>query len=71
MNAPEFFHLVREMREAQNRYFAKRDNLDQCKGLERRVDQELKVLLGEPQLFGQLPQTNPETHDCSHGGPPR
>lgn len=42
MNYQEFRKLVREMMNAQKRYFKSRDNLDECKKLERQVREELQ-----------------------------
>ena len=42
MNYPEFRKLVRSMLSAQKQYFARRDNLDECKKLEKQVREELQ-----------------------------
>jgi hypothetical protein len=65
VNAPEFFQSVREMREAQRRYFKQRDNLPQCKALEARVDAVLAYLIGPPQLFDQQARTERGAHDAT------
>jgi hypothetical protein len=41
MSYAEFRRLVSEMMDAQKRYFAVKDNLAECKRLERRVRDEL------------------------------
>lgn len=55
MDAIEFAKLVQQMRDAQKRYFAHRDNLDDCKKLERIVDQCAKQIVEpkQPTLFGE------------------
>lgn len=55
MDAIEFAKLVHQMRTAQKRYFAHRDNLDECKKLERIVDQCAKQILEpkHPTLFDE------------------
>jgi len=45
------FALVKDMRDAQKRYFAKRDNLEECKQLERAVDRMLEERKDGPSLF--------------------
>ncbi len=52
MTDTEFRALVRRMRSAQRRYFAKRDNLDEAKALEREVDREAEE---QPSLFDAPP----------------
>lgn len=52
--------LVEETRDAQKRYFAKRDNLDVCKHLERRLDEATESIL-RPGLFDQPPENTDAT----------
>lgn len=44
MNAQQFFNLVAQMRDAQNKYFRTRSKtaLDEARNLERQVDAEIK-----------------------------
>jgi hypothetical protein len=55
MTDSDFRALVRRMRAAQRRYFARRDNLDECKQLERAVDEEARE---QPGLF-DVPKAKP------------
>lgn len=48
MSDSDFRALVRRMRAAQKRFFVKRDNLEECKELERDVDEESRE---QPCLF--------------------
>jgi hypothetical protein len=53
MELVDFAKLVQAMREAQKRYFRQRDNLDECKSLERDVDRAAKSIIEpkQPTLF--------------------
>jgi hypothetical protein len=50
------FALVEKCRAAQKRYFRDRDNLQECKGLERLVDQMLAARHAGPTLFDDAPE---------------
>ncbi len=53
MTAKELAELVRKTRAAQVRYFKERDNLGECKSLERTLDEAVaSVLSPTPDLFG-------------------
>lgn len=54
MTYEEFRDLVARTREAQRRYFRDRTGLDECKRLERAVDDEL-ARGRQPSLFGDPP----------------
>lgn len=55
MSYADFRHLVREMMDAQRRYFKHKDNLEECKALERRVRDELDGRPAQPGLFDRRP----------------
>jgi hypothetical protein len=61
----EFVKLVHAMREAQTKYFRRRDNLAECKRLEKLVDRAIANfgptqagadVEGQQPLFGDAPQ---------------
>lgn len=62
MNDSDFRALVRRMRAAQKRYFAKRDNIEECKQLERAVDEEARE---QPSLFDAPPARPDATKEAT------
>lgn len=51
MTLNELVALVKQMRDAQRRYFRKRDNLEEAMAAERVVDAAIERLLAGPRLF--------------------
>lgn len=53
MKPGEFVQLVAKMRKAQKAYFRERNNLDECKQLEKAVDRAIEEITRPPDLFGK------------------
>lgn len=51
MTVNELAALVEKMRAAQRRYFRHKDNLSDCKALERDVDAAIERIAAGPDLF--------------------
>jgi hypothetical protein len=68
MTFDEFVSLVRRVRDAQRRYFSRKDNLEDCKALERQLDAEVKRHAEPLGLFGPLA---PGPYDRDEGGTAR
>lgn len=58
MSHDEFLSLVEKMRVAQRRYFAQKDNLEDCKALERQVDRAIARRREPPGLFDAPPASD-------------
>lgn len=54
MTLQELAAMVKDVREKQRRYFAKRDNLEECRIAERALDDALAKLDERPGLFDGL-----------------